>query len=259
MALSNYIGDTFNRTNESSWGDAETGDDTNKTWTYSTGATPSVAPNEAILIGSEAYHVAVVGDDHDDITEATTHMALVTPDDPAPGAGVVLRSTGAANSGYAVVYGSLDSKARVYKNGVLQTDAIFTLTEGGLWVKARVEDISGVARVSYKMWSDLEAEPGSWTVFLNDNVSPILSGKAGLLGTTAGIYAEFTLQGETVPDPEPDPGLPGGADDPSRAPPTNDAWSRKSLQSPFDYRYRLPPLPPKQPSPTQSMWQVRRR
>lgn len=250
MALSDYIGDTFNRTNEESWGDAETGDDTNKTWAPATGSVASVAPTEAVLSGSNAFELSVVGDDHDDITEATMYAALLMPDTAAPGQGVILRSTGSADSGYVIAFSTIDGKINCYKNGVASISASFTLTEGGLYLKARVEEVEGLTTISYKAWSDLDSEPGSWTVLLYDETVPILTGKAGLVGTTISLFTSFTLQGETVPDPEPDPGLPGGAVDESRREPLEPGYSLTSLKGNFA---RGPKPPPPRPVPADVM------
>jgi hypothetical protein len=242
------ISDGFDRTEASGWGDAEAGDDTNKTWALNGASSSSVGSSIGVADGSQT--VAVVGDSHEEDVEVTVDVAVAAVANPIA-VGPAARCAANGSTFYAFGY-SDDLGAWVFeKSGSPIGSSVSGAYAAAFKAKLRAQTVDGSVVLSYKKWTSGD-EPADWTTGPTDSSSPLLSGLAGI--KMSGANQVNTFAAETEAEAEPEPGLPGGAVDGSRKEPLQTGYSRTSLQG---LLARGPKLPPFRPIPS-SMQQLRR-
>lgn len=128
--------------------------------------------------------------------------AAVPEGPPTAETAVKLPSAGLINSGYTFTLFGPNQEARLYSwcTHDRRTQAAKPMKlESGVWYRMKVSVVpdaeKGVATVQAKVWPREEAEPGEWTLEIEDH-APQLQGSPGLFGDSK--EAEFYVDNLTV-------------------------------------------------------------
>jgi hypothetical protein len=166
------------------------------------------------------------------------------------------RATANGSAYYAFGYSDDLGAWTFEKSGQAFGDGIAGAAWTSFTAKLRVQTVDGSVVLSYKKWESGD-EPAEWSVGPTDSSSPLLSGFNGIkMATSACAIGSYLAESEAA---EETPGLPGGAADPSRVDGFSAEESRATLQLPFKYGRKLPPLPPKRSDMAWLTQRLRRR
>lgn len=194
-----YVEDAATRADQSGWGTADGGDDSDLTWNGGT-TNFSVVSNKLVIPTDFARFYNRIGDNHSPPFTLTFDVTDLSTGGQFGGIEAIILSTGSEQE-YRIAFrrdnGSGNTDLRIImrdgSENVLASDDTLSDPGSDIEFKVEVTESGGDLTIKVKVWAQGAGEPGSWTLEHTESPATYTTGGIGLAGAnqTSGSDMKF--------------------------------------------------------------------